>query len=418
MKSRWLLIVAVQVFAVTFLVTTNARQLGDTFTNWLDHPAINYHSTSAKDPVADLNRRLTAGDARLEFEGASGYLRSVLAALDVPVESQIAVFVQDSAQRALISMSNPRTLFFNDSVSVGWVRGGFIELAALDPTQGVIFYVLDQARTGQPRFTRRDACLSCHHSFATAGVPGMLVRSASEFAVNHTVPLDRRWGGWYVTGRQVPVRHRGNLDLEQLFATPAPSAPKWASFDSRFDTSGYLSTHSDIVALMVFEHQMHLINLFSRVGWETRVADFRVRQRQDDQGPALVPVDEAAKEIVDYMLFVNEAPFAEAIEGSSGFVERFEARGPRDRGGRSLRQLDLRRRLMRYPCSYMIYTPVFDELPGRAKDAVFRRLWEVLSGDVADPSYAVLSLTDRQAIVEILRETKPGLPAYFQSVTH
>ena len=403
MNSRRVLASAAAVFAVALVVRTDARQLHDTFANWLDHPAIDYTSAPTSDAVAELNRRLVDGSATLTFDGASGYLRSVLAALDVPVESQIAVFAKDSAQQARINMHNPRTLFFNDTVSVGWVRGGFIELVAQDPRQGMIFYVLDQAPGGRPRFARRDDCLTCHHSYSTAGVPGVLVRSAGEFAVNHTLPIDRRWGGWYVTGRQVPAQHRGNVDFDRLFEAPVTRAPNWPSFSAQFDTSGYLSSYSDVAALMVFEHQMHLMNLLTRIGWEARV-----------QQPTM-PLADAAREVVDYMLFVDEAPLEDTIAGSSGFVERFEAMGPRDKMGRSLRQVDLRTRLMRHPCSYMVYAPVFDALPGRAKEAIYQRLWQVLSGTLRDAAYKNLSRTDRQAIVEILRDTKPDLPAYFRS---
>jgi len=112
-------------------------------------------------------------------------------------------------------------------------------------------------------------------------------------------------------------------------------------------------------------------------------------------------------------LFVEEAPLPSRMRGTSGFAERFASQGPRDRQGRSLRQLDLDKRLMRYPSSYMIYTQAFDSLPAEAREAIYQRMWQVLSGEDSSARYARLSLADRQAIVEILRETKPGLPAYF-----
>jgi len=311
----------------------------------------------------------------------------------VPIQSQIAVFNPDSAQRARINPQNPRTLFFNDHVAVGWVRGGYIELAAQDPRQGVVFYVLDPT-SPSASFTRREDCLSCHYSYSTAGVPGMLARSEDQFTVDHTLPLERRWGGWYVTGNAGAIRHLGT------------------SVEANIDNTAYLSTHSDIVALLVFEHQMHMMNLLSRIGWEARVA-MAPAERQFD---APVSVTVAAREVVDYLLFVDEAPLSDTVAGSSGFAEQFAAAGPRDRQGRSLRQLDLRQRLMRYPCSYMIYADVFDALPETAKDAIYRRMWQVLSGAEHDGKYARLSLDDRRAIVEILRETKAGLPEYFGAV--
>ena len=429
-RTRWLAS-ATAVWATAAIASARAGQLSDTFTNWLDHPAIAYLSTPSSDAVAQLNRSIQDGRVHLTFDGPSGYLRSVLDALRVPVESQIAVFAQDSVQRARIRMDNPRTLFFNDSVAVGWVRGGFIEVAAQDPQQGVVFYALDQAQSGQPQFRRRDDCLSCHYSYVTAGVPGMLVRSVGQFTVDQSIPLDQRWGGWYVTGTHGSVQHLGNVGIDLLrvragnvFETPDPGKTlNWPSFAGKFDTTGYLSTQSDIVALMVFEHQMHMLNLLSRIGWEARVADYQKRtgtitpRRIDGQSDAPIPLGDAAREVVDYLLFVGEAPLADKIVGGSGFTEQFESSGLRDRNGRSLRQLDLKRRLMQYPCSYVIDAPVFDELPDSARDAIYRRMWSILSGAEKDTKYAHLSFADRRAIVEILRDTKKDLPEYFRPVT-
>jgi hypothetical protein len=177
-----------------------------------------------------------------------------------------------------------------------------------------------------------------------------------------------------------------------------------------FDTTGYLTRYSDVAALMVFGHQAHMTNLLTHLGWEARVATAA-------DGAAPTRVVSAARDTVDYMLFVDEPPIFSKIEGSSGFAEKFSASGPRDDKGRSLKQLDLTTRIMRYPCSYMIYTDAFDGLPAVAKDLTYRRLWQVLSGQDTDKRYAHLTLADRQAIVEILRATKKDLPAYVQPVT-
>jgi hypothetical protein len=247
---------------------------------------------------------------------------------------------------------------------------------------------------------------------------------SSRTRVDQTIPLEKRWGGWYVTGQHGSIRHLGNADLGRLFETTPPSGNlNWPSFQGQFDTTGYLSTHSDIVALMVFEHQMHMMNLLSRIGWEARVADYQKRtgtialSTAESQSDTPVPLGAAAKELVDYLLFVDEARIADKILGSSRFSETFASQGPYDSKGRSLRQFDLQRRLMRYPCSYMIYAPLFHELPDAAKDAIYRRMWQILSGSEKDNRYARLLFRDRQAIVEILRDTKKDLPEYFRSVT-
>jgi hypothetical protein len=173
----------------------------------------------------------------------------------------------------------------------------------------------------------------------------------------------------------------------------------------RFPADAYLSPYSDVVALMVFDHQMHMTNLLARLSWEARAAEGRA--------DASARIDAVAREVVDYMLFIDEPPMSGRVEGSSGFAERFSAQGPRDNRGRSLRQLDLTNRLLRYRCSYMVYDAAFDALPSTARDAVYRRMWAVLSGREQGPRYAPFAAGDRQTIVEILRETKRGLPGYF-----
>jgi hypothetical protein len=420
---------AVLLACVAFICAVAASRAQDegvlsgTFTDWSRHPAIGYDSRPSHDPVAELSRRIGAGQVTLTLNGPSGFLRSVLDALQVPVESQIMIFNPDSVQARRINSKNPRSLFFNDRVAVGWVRGGFIELAAQDPTQGVVFYRLAQTFAGTPSFTREDGCLSCHYSYSTVGVPGMLARSTQQSTVTHQLPFDKRWGGWYVTGSTGAAAHMGNIDLKEIFDDARPSnAHNWPTLDGKFDLDGYLTPHSDVVALMVFDHQMHMMNLLTRIGWEARVAESRrdttVEQlRALGYGPDDRPValDAAAREVVDYMLFVDEAPLPDAITGSTRFAERFAAEGPRDPQGRSFREFDLKRRLFRYPLSYMIYSPLFDALPASARDAIYARLLAVLSGKDRAKPYARLSAEDRASILEILRSTRTGLPAFFTS---
>jgi hypothetical protein len=411
-------------------------QRPDAFVASRDHPAIDYSNGPVRDPVSALNRRIQEG-ASLTSEGAGGYLRSVLAALEIPIESQVAVFSQTSAQSSQINLHNPRAIFFNDAVMVGWVQGtDHLEVAAEDPQQGVIFYTLSQAPANKPAFTRDDTCLQCHLTWDTLGVPGVQVLStfpmsddpnayASGFVADHRSPLDERWGGWYVTGKSVPIRHMGNVPVIQPAATLAKGLglpPKLESLASQFDTKAFLSPYSDSVALMVLEHQTRMINLLTRLGWESRLASYEAQRINEpgvrpsgNRGEVTDRVRDAARDLVDYLLFVDEAPLTGRLQGSSGFAEKFSAEGPHDSLGRSLHQLDLERRLMRYPCSYMIYSNAFDALPAAAKDLVYKRMWQILSGEErATPPYTRLTLVDRQAVVEILRETKRGLPDYFR----
>jgi hypothetical protein len=255
------------------------------------------------------------------------------------------------------------------------------------------------------------------------GADGTPIRKFEDFVIDARSPFEQRWGGWYVTGRTGSIRHMGNSTVtDAANSKPLLSDQTFnlQSLKGKFDTDAYLSPYSDIVALMVFEHQVHMVNLFTRVGWEVR---FALYQEQMDKAVRSHTVTDGilrdgARELVDYMLFVDEAPLPDRIQGTSGFTETFSAKGPRDSKGRSLRQFDLQWRLMRFPCSYMIYSEAFDGMPDQAREAVYKRIWQILSGEEKSHKYSKLSLADRQAIVEILRETKKGLPDYFQSVTY
>jgi hypothetical protein len=287
----------------------------------------------------------------------------------------------------------------------------------------MVFYQLDQrpsayrqrlsAVVPESPFTRRQDCLNCHMTPVTLGVPGVLLRSvfpsasgvpldrAVQYNTDDRMPFEKLWGGWYVTGNSGPAPHMGNLTVadEAHPESMLLSGPVHLdSLDSQCAPRTRLTPYSDIVALMVFEHQVRMMNLITRAGWESRIALAG--------GHSLTSRARAAlNELVDYMLFIDEAPIQGEIAGTSGFTEAFASRGPRDRKGRSLRDLSLRGRLMRYPCSYTIYSEAFDALPAEARAAIYHQMWEVLGKRDA---------ADRRAIVEILRDTKPDLPDYFR----
>jgi len=383
-----------------------------------NHPAIAYATAPVSDPVALLNERLRHGEVTLEKNEHSGYLPSVLSALGVSVDSQVLVFSKTSFQAPRINPTNPRAIFFNDSVAVGWVRGGpVMEFVAQDPKQGSIFYTLEQSAAGTPRFERNDTCVMCHVSDATHYVPGLFVGSVfpsvngttmygPAYTTDHRSPFELRWGGWFVTGTHQAMRHMGNAvatDPSDLGAMITPETVHVTNLSGRFDMSGYVSPYSDIVALLGLEHQAQMLNLITRVGWEARVGG-EVAHR---------PFASAVEELVDYLLFVDESPLPGPISGPTPFAKRFSENAPRDTRGRSLRDLDLTRRLLKYPCSYLIYSEAFDALPADAKDAVYQRLWQVLNGRATDTRYSTLSADDRTAIIEILRDTKKDLPSYW-----
>jgi len=400
---------------------TKAQSPGETASLAIDHPAIQYDTRPIDDRATRLARDLASGKVNIK-PGPEGYLRSLLQALDVNPDSQALVFSKTSFQAARIDPRNPRALYFNDDVEVGFVRGSnLLEVAALDPKQGVIFYSVDIA-SNPPQFDRRDACLQCHLSPGTLGISGLLIASSYTDAsgmpafrggqriTDHRTPLEDRWGGWYVTGTHEGMRHLGNAvghDSAHPELLDMRDSQDLTSLAKKFDASGYLGGASDIVALMTLEHQTRMVNLMIRTGWEARIAD-----------PAgKVQLDQDIESLVTYMLFADEASLHGQVQGVSTFSKTFPERGPRDSQGRSLRDFDLRRRLFRYPLSYMIYSEAFDGMPENVRTQVYRRLYDVLTSRDTSDKFKRLSAEDRRAVLEILRDTKPGLPAYFRGET-
>jgi hypothetical protein len=371
------------------------------------HPAIDYLSVAPDDPVSRLAIRIRKAEITLDFRrDGTGFLVSLLQHLGIDPDTQALVFSKSSFQSGKISPRNPRAIYFNDEVAVGYVRGGEgLEVAALDPRQGMIFYTLD--RTGeQPVFTRREICLRCHQGPSTMGVPGIFVGSvypnalgipAREGAIvtDHRTPFEDRWGGWYVDAARGHGRDRSNA------TAPDPADPTALEpLPVKFDPAGYLNPVSDIVALMTLEHQTQMINLITRLGWKARMA---------------TQTDADLEATLQYMFFTGEAPLSEPVQGISLFTRTFPQRGPRDSGGRSLRDFDLHTRLFRYPLSYMVYSPAFDALPDNIRERLYHRMFHILTGADRSPAFAMLSAADRLAILEILRDTKPQLPAYWRS---
>ena len=399
---------------------------------------INYQTAPTDNRVQALQDQLDRGAAKLAYRPQHGYLESVLELLEVPVWSQGLVFSKTSFQLRRISGQRPRAVYFNDDVYIGWVQGGdVIEVSTADTRQGAIFYTLSQERTARPAFTRdRGQCIVCHASSRTAGVPGHLVRSvfasrsgqpyfgSGTFTTDHRSPFQQRWGGWYVTGTHGKQRHMGNVvatERDRPEHLDVESGANVTDLSDRFNTAPYLSPHSDIVALMVLEHQTRMHNLITRANFETRAAQHydvvmnnamdRPADHRSDS--ARRRIHSAAETLVEYMLYAEEFELTDAVVGTSKFADEFSSRGPRDSQGRSLRDLDMKTRMMKYPCSYLIYSKSFDGLPSEAKSRVYRRLFEVLSGTDTGNAFSHLSNGDRQAILDILRETKRDLPSYW-----
>ncbi|MCE9632322.1 MAG: hypothetical protein K8S94_16620 [Planctomycetia bacterium] len=400
-----------------------------------ERPPIAYSETAADNAISRLQARIDAGKTSLPRDDRLGYLPALLDALDVPVSSQMLVFSKTSLQQQRITPQNPRALYFNDDVYVGYVRGGTVlELSVADPRLGTVFYTLDQDPAERATFVRQtEDCLICHGGSQTAGVPGHVVRSvyvdasgqpifsAGSHRVDHTTPLINRFGGWYVTGTHGPQQHLGNVTFRKRpdhDGVDDMSGLNRIDVSDRFGTAGYPSGHSDLVALMVFAHQAAAHNAITKAGFESRAALHReaalnreLGEAADHRWPSTTTVlDAAAESLVECFLLCDEPPLAAAIGGTTDFAREFSSRGPTAPDGRSLRALDLNTRLFRHPCSYLVYDASFARLPAEVRDRFWRRLDAVLSGPDAAQRFAHLSAADRTAIREILAATHAGAP--------
>lgn len=396
-----------------------------------------YSKTASHDPASQLEKRLDSGEGKFERDDEHGYLESLLKNLNVPVSSQGLVLSKTSFQANIINPHKPRAVYFNDETYVGYVQGGSVlEVISIDPQLGAVFYVMKQ-HSARPRLVRQNyECMQCHLSDNTQSVPGLLMRSvysdlegqpnqsAGSFITNDHSPFSERWGGWYVTGKYGQQHHLGNMtcddDGHPDLAESAANA-NITSLAKLFKTEPYLRDTSDVVALMVLGHQQSLHNLMTSTNYYVRTAIHESAEADKAAGHAPGPVPQktqdviamACERLVKAILFSGETHLTDPVTGSSGFAEEFSARGPRDSHGRSLRDFDLTHRLFKYPCSYLIYSDQFDGLPAEAKDIVLQRLWEVLTGKDTSKPFEHLSADDRSAILQILKETKKGLPGYW-----
>ena len=380
----------------------------------------------AKDPVALLEEQIQRREVKLDYlEKGQGFLPSLLTRLDVNVDSQMLVFSKTSFHADLIGPKAPRAVYFNDNVFIGFTQRGDIELAALDPTRGIVFYTLEATPKREPRFLHRDAeCASCH---GLSGSSSLLTQSVfpdpdgnalflpglTPPPPDHTTPIEQRWGGWYVTGTHGSQRHMGNAVVPDPYASSdleQEGTQNLTSLRAKVDLRPYLAQTSDLVALMTFEHQLRMSNLIARISRQAR----EVEQSTTVEGPASESLNTGIEEMLKYMLFVEETPLREPIRGVSSFTTTFPARGPRDSQGRSLRDFDLQTRVFRYPLSYMIYSASFEAIPDSVKAQLYKRLYDILTNRDTSSAFARLTAADRKAIFEILRATKPNLPGYWE----
>jgi len=228
--------------------------------------------------------------------------------------------------------------------------------------------------------------------------------TTNSFVTDHRSPFRERWGGWYVTGTHGGMRHMGNVvarDDKRPTVLDREAGANVLDLSKLFNVKPYLSPHSDLVALMVLEHQTKMHNIMTRAGYEVRSAlqlDAEMKKMLGEKGGELGEsaqrrVDRAAEILARYLLFSDEAPLTSPVAGTSSFAKEFSALGPRDPQGRSLRDLDLKTRLFKYPLSYLIYSEAFASLPVELRMSAWKRIDAALSGKEARPIREILAAT-------------------------
>ncbi len=392
---------------------------------------IHYSKTPARDALSlrmDASGRLRLPPGR----GAADTVRSLLQELDVSPSSQVLVFSKTSLQRALISPATPRAIYFNDEVYVGWVPGGAIEVAAMDPQLGPVFHLVNFDGPEGVKVRRENECLSCHGASRTGDIPGLMVRSVpvdstgepaadqTSYVTTTASPIAERWGGWYVTGAPDNAPHLGNQWITPGHPRALARAEAVDSLDRFFSTSPYPAATSDVLALMVLEHQIEVHNRLTAAMIAVRRGEYRREAMRRELGIDIAAdptgsyhsvLEAQTFAVTDAIFFRGEAALPEGgIDGTPAFRGAFKANAKMDTAGRSLKDFQLLDRLFKYRCSYLVYTPGFMRMPEPLRSRVLASMLKTLAGRDPHNRQAHLGPAERRAILEILVSTLPDLP--------
>lgn len=387
-----------------------------------DYPVINYADAETNDAVSKLFAEIATGRVQLEHRGERGYLESLLTLLNIDDSSQLLVFSKTARKSRFVTPETPRALYFNDEIYVGYIPDtNTLEIAAMDPTLGPVFFDITQNIERPLELNRETSrCLRCHDSMSNTGggtprfmMTSRLVNSNGDIAshevsviMQDSTPLNQRWGGWYVTGLHGEQETMGNLMFEgraiSISEIDLLANGNKRELSSMLNTAPYLSEHSDIVALLVMQHQTQVQNTMTKAAWD-------YRQLMDEEGSVVIEkLAELANPVLEALLMKNEALLGDQIQGLSGFAEYFQNLGPFDSSRRSLRDLDLTERVFKYPLSYLIYSDSFTALPEPLHSYLVDTVYQILSADEDHADFAHLDAETRTAILQIVNSTAPG----------
>ncbi len=370
----------------------------------------NYWQREPQDRFTKMKAALEAGQVPLDRSSEKAFVASLLKAMKISPATQMLVYSTTSLQLSRISPRNPRALYFNEDIYVGWVPGGQVEIASIDPALGGIYYIFDVPRASNVnapiRVERSARCFNCHAEFEIGRVPGLLVKSVvpgpgggslesfRNDTTGHAIPYTDRFGGWHVTGKHGIEGHLGNL-VGELRAGTLRKFPNPPAKQFRWDN--YPVATSDVLAHLLHEHQVGFVNRAVKATYDTRAALAA--------GNAEAAITKHATALTHYLLFADEAKFpANGIEGDAQLKKDFAAGARRIKTGQSLRDFDLRTRMFKHRCSYMIHSAAFTGLPAPLKQQVLTNLRAALTGN--HPSSAHLPVAEKRAIAAILTATK------------
>lgn len=385
-------------------------------------PPHSYLDWKPKDRFAELQEKAQKGEVKIDTSSDRAFLSSLLQALNVPVSSQMLVFSASSLQSEIINPRNPRALYFNEDTYIGWVPGGLVEIIAADPEMGPIFYVFDRLRPGGPvpNVTRSTKCMNCHAGNATRRLPGLIAESLlvsqagssletyRRDVQGHQIPLENRFGGWHLTGEHNLTDNKANVmgltRNGRIEKTPVPPG-QFSNLDL------HLLPTSDILPHLVHEHQMGFENRLVYAIYTMRQLKAENKGLMSSEGKA--EIEERAQELARYIVFADEAKFpAKGIVGDPKYAEDFLRDRKMTKAGLSLKDFDMKTRIFKHRCSFMLYTDTWEHAPKEIKDRVYYRMAEALRD--AQPSMPHLAAEERRVIREILKETLRDLPAWWR----
>ena len=415
------------ILTLTLILCFQGKILGQAFNDY-DQLPHNYWKAKLKDPMSLLLENVNDGRVKLVESNDYHLLENLLNELDIDKESQVLVFSKTSLQRAAVSSKNPRAIYFNDEIYLGWMPKGRIEIASADPERGFVFYFQRPINDRKSQlFVRDKVCLECHAGSATNFLPGPLGRSVfpnnngrslksvdTYELIGHHVPLSERWGGWYVTGEHQSLKHMGNAVAYRTNNNELKLKKFTEDLGLKriLKESNYPHPGSDVAALLIFDHQVGIHYELVEAAYRARQSLFNNKKSSVQNNESInKSISSIADDLVPHILMRDEIKLGEKIlnpNEESDFIRVFSERGIKDSKGRSLRDLKLKDTIFKYSCSYMIYSKSFVSLPDALKSAVFKRIKDILNNRIKTKEYDYISSETKMELLEILNETVPG----------